>query len=102
MRAGRAVRLGETRPFGVRVETMRGEPMPAAGATITPIARRLAVWWPGGAWVYAWPIAVEYPPGQMTRIIHVRMRVFALFATFGLSAFAIFVARRMRDGMSAD
>lgn len=101
MRAGRAARLGEARPFGVRVETMRGEPIAAAGATMTPIARRLAVWWPSGAWVYAWPIAIEYPPGQRTRIIHIRMRAFAFFATLGLAAFAVFVARRMRDGMSA-
>ena len=101
MRAGQAVRLVEARPFGARVETMRGEPMVVAGASMTPIARRLAVWWPGGAWVYAWPIAIEYPPGRRTRIIHVRMRAFALFATLGMAAFAIFVAQRRRDGMSA-
>lgn len=64
------------RPVGVRLATARGAPVVAAGMPVTPIARRLMVWWPGGGWVYAWPDAIEYFDGQRTRrarIVPVRL-----------------------------
>jgi hypothetical protein len=100
MTHGRGSQLAETRPVGVRLDLLRGEPMPTAGPPVTPVARRLALWWPGGAWVYAWPVAVEYPDGQRTqrvRIVHVRMVSLATFAALGLAAVALFVARRPRQ-----
>ena len=99
MRLGRAVDQVASRPIGVRMETLRGAPTLIAGASITPVARRLALWWPGGAWAYAWPIAIEYPEGERIRrerIPNMRMRASAAFAALGLVSFAIFVARRPR------
>ncbi len=90
----------EMRPFGARLDVLRGEPIPTAGPPITPVARRLALWWPGGAWAYAWPVAIEYPDGQRTRrtrIVHVRMLSLTVFAALGLAAFAVFVAQRWSE-----
>jgi hypothetical protein len=92
------------RPIGVRVETLWGVVTPPTGLAITSVARRLSLWWLGGAWVYAWPVAIEYAEGQRTRrtrITHVRRRAFAMFATLGLAAVAVFVARRVSDAWRA-
>ncbi len=88
------------RPFGAQLDEMRGEPKLAAGLSVTPIARRLALWWPGGGWVYAWPVAVEYPEGTRTRrlrIMPIQPLTSAAFAVFGLAAFTTFATRRWRQ-----
>lgn len=93
----RGLQLEVARPFGVHLDVLRGEPTLTNGVAITPIARRLALWWPGGAWVYAWPVAIEYPADeriQRTRIIHIRMFSLATFAALGLVAYVVFATRR--------
>jgi hypothetical protein len=49
------------------MRTLRGGARRVGGATLTPIARRLAIRWPGGGWVYAWPSAIEIQTEQGTR-----------------------------------
>lgn len=66
----------DARPVGVRFATAPGTPVLAAGMSVTPIARRLTVWWPGGGWLYVWPDAIEYFDGQRARrarIVPVRL-----------------------------
>ena len=85
-----------SRPFGAQLDTLRGEPTPTAGLRVTPIARRLTLWWPGGAWVYAWPIAIEYPDGQRARrrrIPNMRMRSQATCVALGIAAAVLFLTR---------
>jgi hypothetical protein len=75
---------------------MRGAPRQAGGATITPIARRLALRWPGGGWVYAWPAAVEVQTARGTRrarIIPMRMVALAALAGVALAALVGAVAQ---------
>lgn len=88
--------LTDARPFNIRLEALRGEPMSTPEAQVTPIARRLTIWWPGGAWVYAWPVAVEYQEGnatRRTRILPVRAIMVAGVAVSGLAALAALLTR---------
>jgi len=85
------------RPFGMRLDTLRGEPIVANGVSITPFARRLALWRPGGALVYAWPVAVEYPAGQRirrARIVQMWMLSLGSLAALATVAALFAVARR--------
>ncbi|HEU0027074.1 MAG TPA: hypothetical protein VFQ25_08155 [Ktedonobacterales bacterium] len=92
-------------PAGARLETLRGDSRQVGGATLTPIARRLAIRWPGGGWVYAWPSAIEIQTARGTRrarIIPVQRIALAALAGFALAALAGVVAqwwlgRRARD-----
>lgn len=89
------------RPFGVRLAAARGTPVLAAGMSVTPIARRLMVWWPGGGWVYAWPEAIEYPDGQRTRrarIIPVQSLVMGVFVALGVVSAVASAAQWWRSG----
>jgi hypothetical protein len=57
---------------------------------VTPVARRLMVWWPGGGWLYAWPDAIEYPDGQRTRRVRiVPVRSLAMGGLVALVAVAV-------------
>lgn len=99
-----SLRPAEKPPFGARLDVLRGEPTQTAGPPITPVARRLALWWPGSVWVYAWPVAIEYPEGQRTRrvrITNVRMLSRAIFAVFVLAAFAMFMTQRRARAQDA-
>lgn len=88
------------RPFGVRLAAARGAPVLAAGMSVTPIARRLMVWWPGGGWVYVWPDAIEYADGQRTRrarIVPVRLLALGGFVALGVVAAVVSVAQWWRS-----
>lgn len=97
MTRGHDARVGEPRPFGVRLDTLRGELAWAGGPPLTSVARRLALWWPGGAWVYAWPVAIELPEGygrrRSRRIGAGRARGSGVLAALGLIACAAGLAR---------
>jgi hypothetical protein len=75
--------------------------MLAGDTAVTPIARRLALSWPGGAWVYAWPAAIEYPEGSQTRRTRIlpyqRLMSVALVA-LSAGALVAFIAQRWKDG----
>jgi hypothetical protein len=74
--------------------------MTAAGVLLTPIARRLVVWWPGGGAVYARAAAVEYQDGGRTRqirIVPIQSLVFGALAVLGLAAIAASLALRRQD-----
>lgn len=94
------VQAQPSRPVGLRMETLRGELTPTAGAPITTVARRLALWWPGGAWVYAWPVAIEFAEGngrpRTRRIGNVHALTSGLLATLGATACVVYLARRAR------
>src|SRR3974377_407040 len=82
-------RLVAAKPFGLRRSDLRGAQMRVAGVLLTPIARRLVVWWPGGGAVYARPVAVEYLDGRRTRqirIVPVQSLGFGALAALGLAA----------------
>lgn len=72
-------------PGGARLETLRGSPRQAGDATVTPIARRLTLRWPGGGWVYAWPSAVEIQTARGTR----RTRIVPALALAALAGVAL-------------
>lgn len=91
-------------PFGARLDTLRGEPTLAAGVLVTPIARRLALWWLGGGWIYAWPSAVEYPEGTLTRrlrILPIQPLVSAAVVAVGVAALGAVTTQRWRRQQSA-
>src|SRR5215469_10585095 len=97
-------RLVAARPFGLRRSELRGAPTTVAGKLLTPIARRLVVWWPGGGAVYARAVAIEYQDGGRTRqirIIPIQSLVFGALAALGLAAiaasFALRRQHRLRD-----
>ncbi len=78
-------------PVGVRMETLRGEPRQAGGATVTPIARRLTLRWPGGGRVSARPSAVEIQTERgvrRVRIMPFRRVALATLAGITLAALA--------------
>jgi hypothetical protein len=54
-------------PAGARLDTLRGDSRQAGDAMVTPITRRLALRWPGGGLVYAWPSAIEVQTKRGTR-----------------------------------
>jgi hypothetical protein len=71
------------------MRTLRGGARRVGGATLTPIARRLAIRWPGGGWVYAWPSAIEIQTEQGTRrarILPVQRLALAALAGLALAA----------------
>ncbi len=88
-------RLADGRRFGARFQTLRGSPIEAGGATLTPIARRVVIWSPWGVWAYVWPATIEYDVGrriQRARITRARALVWApsaLFAIAGIAAAAL-------------
>lgn len=98
----RSLRLAEARPFGVQLKDLRGAPTLAAGLPVTPIARRLMVWWPGGNWIYAWPGSIEYTDGSQTRqlrIIPIQTLTLGAVAALGLATIAASLALRWRDAL---
>lgn len=98
----RSPRLAEARPVGVQLKDVRGAPTLVAGVPVTPIARRLVVWWPGGGWVYAWPGSIEYSDGSRTRqirIVPIQSLAFGAVAALGFVTIAASLAQRWRDGL---
>ncbi len=74
--------------------------MPVAGVLLTPIARRLVVWWPGGGAIYARPVAIEYLDGsraRLIRIVPIQSLAFAALAALGLAAITTSFALRRKD-----
>ena len=99
---GRSPRLVEARRVGMQLNDVRGAPMLAAGVPVTPIARRLVVWWPGGGWIYAWPGSIEYSDGSRTRqirIVPIQSLAFGAVAALGLVTIAASLAQRWSDGL---
>jgi hypothetical protein len=97
-------RLVEAKPFGLRRSDLRGAQMPVAGVLLTPIARRLVVWWPGGGAVYARPVAIEYLDGGRTRqirIVSIQSLAFGALAALGLAATAALFVLRCKDRLRA-
>jgi hypothetical protein len=93
-------RLEEAKPFGLQRSTLRGAQLTVAGVLLTPIARRLVVWWPGGGVVYARPVAIEYLDGRRTqqiRIVPLQSLALGALAALGLAAMAASFALRRRD-----
>jgi hypothetical protein len=93
-------RLVEAKPFGLRRSDLRGAQMTVAGVLLTPIARRVVVWWPGGGAVYARPVAIEYLDGSRTRqirIIPIQSLALGTLAALGLAAIAASFALRRKD-----
>ncbi len=91
------------RPFGARLERLLGEPTRAAGTLVTPIARRLAIWWPGGGWVALWPVAVEYPTSagsRRARIAPVQTIALVALSLMSLVALVAFKAQRWMDAQA--
>lgn len=98
---GRAPSVVNAWPLRLRLDELRGEPLLAEGVSVTPIARRLALSWPGGAWVYAWPSAIEYPEGSRTRrarIIPYQRLVSVVLVALSAGALVAFAAQRWKDG----
>jgi hypothetical protein len=74
--------------------------MTVAGVLLTPIARRLVVWWPGGGAVYARPVAIEYLDGSRTRqvrMVPIQSLAYGALAALGLATMATSFALRRRD-----
>lgn len=91
---------GSVKPAGARLQTLRGAPRQVGEAAVTPIARRLSVRWPGGGWVYAWPVAVEIQTANRTRrarIWPVQRLAWAALASLALAALAGGVARMRQN-----
>ena len=77
-------------PVGVRMETLRGEPRQAGGATVTPIARRTTLRWPGGSRVSARPAAVEIQTERGVRRVRIMpFRRVALVTLAGITLAAL-------------
>ena len=92
-------RLVEAKPFGLQRSDLRGAQMPVAGALLTPIVRRLVVWWPSGGAVYARPVAIEYLDGSRTRricIVPIQLLAFGALVALGLAAVAASFALRRK------
>jgi hypothetical protein len=93
-------RLMEAKPFGLQRSDLRGAQMPVADVLLTPIARGLVVWWPGGGAVYARPVAIEYLDGSRTRqirIVPTQSLAFGALAALGLAVVAASFALRCND-----
>ena len=74
--------------------------MLVAGVLLTPIARRLVVWWPGGGAVYVRPVAIEYLDGSRTRqkhIVPIQSLAFGALATLGMAAITTSFALRRKE-----
>lgn len=82
----------------LRGEERRAEPMTLHGRTIRPIARVVRVRWPGGAWEWHRPVAVEVGEGDELRRVPIRdtsrLAVVAMVAVG--CAFAVAASRRSR------
>jgi hypothetical protein len=87
----------------IQSEERRAEPMTLHGRTIRPIARVVRARWPGGAWEWHRPVAVEVREGDELRRIPIRdtsrLAVVALVAAG--CAFAV-VASRLARTLSAN
>jgi hypothetical protein len=66
-------------------------------AVVTPYARTLGVRWPGGGWVWSFPVAVESVTGETVekQLIVDSTRVLLLALWFG-TVLAVWSARRSR------
>jgi hypothetical protein len=92
--------LAEAKPFGLRRSDVRGAQMRVAGVLLTPIARRVVVWWPGGGAVYARPVAIEYLDGTRTRqirIVPVQSVALGALVALGMVTIAASFALRRKD-----
>jgi hypothetical protein len=90
----------EGKPFGLQRSDLRGAPMPVADVLLTPVARRLVIWWPGGGAVYARPVAIEFLDGgrtQRIRIVPIQSLALGALAALGLAAVAASFALRRKD-----
>lgn len=93
-------RVVEAKPFGLQRSDLRGAQMPVAGVLLTPIARRLVVWWPGGGAVYVRPVAIEYLDGSRTQqkhIVPIQSLAFGALVALGLAAITTSFALRRKD-----
>lgn len=80
---------GAWRP-GMSLDESRGAPREAGGVIVIPVARRLVARWPGGAWVLAWPAAVEVRANGRTRRVRiVPVQSLALAALAGAALVAL-------------
>jgi hypothetical protein len=96
----RRPRVVEARPFGMRVSDLRGAQMLVAGVPVTPIVRRVVVWWPGGGGVYARARAIEYLDGSRTRqirIVPIQSLAFGALTALGAAAIAASFALRWKN-----
>ncbi len=87
-------------PMGMRLQRLRGAPRQAGGVTMTPIARRLALRWPGGGRASTWPVAIEIQTERGTerlRVIPLRRIALATLTGFTLAALAGVIAQWWLD-----
>jgi hypothetical protein len=88
--------LHRAAPVGARLETLRGAPLQVGAAIVTPIARRLAVRWPGSGWVYAWPAAVAVQTARGTQRARIWPTQRILLAALTTASLAALVGGVMR------
>ena len=95
----RRAEVVEARPFGIRRSNLRGAQMLVAGVPVTPVVRRVMVWWPGGGGVYARAHAIEYLDGSRTqqiRIAPIQSLAFGGLIALGAAAIAASIALRWK------
>lgn len=87
----------DARPFAARLETLRSEPQQLADVTVTLVALRLTLRWPGGAWVYGCPAAIDYDDGRHSRrqwILPIQRIALAGIMALGLGMSGVALAQR--------
>jgi hypothetical protein len=74
-----------------------GPAIPHGETVVTPYARSVGVRWPGGGWVWSFPVAVEIATGDKveTQAIVDVTRVLLIVLWFG-TTLAVWSARRSR------
>jgi len=75
---------------------VRGEPLTLSGRRITPIKRVVHIAWPGGAWLWQRPIAVEIQEGESLRRMPVHNITRRAIIGLALSAALVAVVTRRR------
>src|SRR5262245_34037838 len=77
---------------------VRGEPLTLSGWRITPIKRVVHIAWPGGAWLWQRPVAVEIQAGESLRRMPVHNITRRALIVLALSAalVAVVTGRRLR------